>query len=45
MVIDSGGHVAIALADGSPTGKETYVASAAKATIVRQVNGPSLYAK
>jgi hypothetical protein len=44
MVIDAQGHVAIALADGSPTGKETYAAGAAKATIVRQVGGPSLYA-
>ena len=45
MVIDDKGFVAIALADGSPTGKEDYTAALAKATIVRQVSGPSLYAQ
>ncbi|MCU1672741.1 MAG: hypothetical protein JWN77_854 [Frankiales bacterium] len=45
MVIDDKGFVAIALADGSPTGKESYTADASKATIVRQVGGPSLYAQ
>jgi hypothetical protein len=44
MVIDDRGHVLIALADGSPTGKESYTADKSKATIVRQVSGPSLYA-
>ena len=45
MVIDDKGFVAIALADGSPTGEEDYRPGLAKATIVRQVSGPSLYAE
>ncbi len=45
MVIDDKGFVVIALADGSPTGDESYRAERAKATIVRQVSGPSLYSE
>ncbi|MCU1589819.1 MAG: hypothetical protein JWP11_1075 [Frankiales bacterium] len=45
MVIDDQGHVVIAYADGSPTGKEDYTKGLAKATILRQVSGPSLYAR
>ncbi|GAC1440504.1 MAG: hypothetical protein NVSMB55_05400 [Mycobacteriales bacterium] len=44
MVLDDKGHVAIAMADGSPTGKEDYTKALAKATVVRQVSGPSLFA-
>ena len=44
MVIDRDGHVVLALADGSPTGREDYSKDLAKATIVKQVGGPSLYA-
>ncbi len=44
MVVDSRGHVAIALADGALSKTDTYVKKLAKATVVRQVGGPSLYA-
>jgi hypothetical protein len=44
MVIDKDGHVAIALADGALKKSDTYANDLAKATIVRQENGPSLYA-
>jgi hypothetical protein len=44
MVIDPRGHVVIALADGAVKKGDTYVAAKAKATIVRQSGGPSLYA-
>ena len=43
MVIDRNGHVAIALADGALTGTDTYANALAKATIVRETSGPSLY--
>jgi hypothetical protein len=44
MVLDKDGHVAIALADGALKKSDTYVNDLAKATIVRQSGGPSLYA-
>jgi hypothetical protein len=44
MVIDKDGHVAIALADGALKKTDTYANDLAKATIVRQTGGPSLYA-
>lgn len=44
MVLDSSGHVAIALADGALSKTDTYAKNLAKATVVRQVGGPSLYA-
>ena len=44
MVIDADGHVALALADGALTAKDDYTLDQAKATIVRQYGGPSLYA-
>ncbi len=43
MVIDRNGHVALALADGALGPKDTYANALAKADIVRQLSGPSLY--
>lgn len=43
MVLDADGHVAIALADGALGPKDNYTKALAKADIVRQVGGPSLY--
>jgi hypothetical protein len=45
MTLDETGRVVIALADGSPTGEEDSRQDLAHATIVRQVGGPSLYAR
>lgn len=44
MVLDGSGHVMIALADGALRAGDTYAKDLAKATVVRQVGGPSLYA-
>ncbi len=44
MEIDTDGRVVLAVADGALTAKDDYVLDQAKATIVRQVSGPSLYA-
>ncbi|MDP9101814.1 MAG: glycoside hydrolase [Actinomycetota bacterium] len=45
MVLDGQGRVAIAMADGYLSKGDTYLKGLAKATIVRQVRGPSLYAR
>ena len=44
MVLDASGRVMIALADGALSRTDTYANDLAKATVVRQVGGPSLYA-
>ncbi len=44
MVLDAQGRVMLALADGALTKTDDYSKDLAKATIVRQVGGPSLYA-
>ncbi len=44
MVLDAQGRVMLALADGALTTTDDYTKDLAKATIVRQVGGPSLYA-
>ncbi len=44
MVLDADGHVMLALADGALAAGDDYSKDLAKATIVRQVGGPSLYA-
>jgi hypothetical protein len=43
MVLDNTGRVVIAMADGALTKTDGYLADQAKATIVRQSGGPSLY--
>ncbi|MGB8652340.1 MAG: sialidase family protein [Mycobacteriales bacterium] len=44
MVLDASGHVVIAMADGALKPGDDYRQDLSKATIVRQVGGPSLYA-
>lgn len=44
MVVDPSGRVAIALADGALSPTDDFSKALSKATIVRQVGGPSLYA-
>jgi len=44
ITLDRSGHVLVALADGALTAKDDYTKGLAKATVVRQVGGPSLYA-
>jgi hypothetical protein len=43
--LDGAGRVVVAFGDGSPTGHETHASGLARATIVRQANGPSLYGR
>ncbi len=43
IVLDSSGRVMLALADGALKAGDTYAKDLAKATIIRQVGGPSLY--
>ena len=43
MVLDRNGRVVIALADGALSKTDTFARGLAKATIVRQIGGPSLY--